>query len=204
MWDKALYLVTDDALLMGKDLLWTVEEAVRGGVGIVQLREKGLSTRKFIERAIALKRILKPYGVPLLINDRVDVALAADADGVHVGQSDMPADTVRRLLPPGKIVGLSVESRGQVLEAESLDVDYIAASPVFATPTKTNTVIEWGLDGVRWIRAHSRHRLVAIGGVNPQNTAEIIRAGADSLAVVSAILSPDDPRAAAEAFRNCP
>ena len=137
-----LYLVTDEELLCGKELIRTVEEAVCGGVGVVQLREKSLPTRQFVKRAVALKRMLAPYGVPLLINDRVDVALAADADGVHVGQSDMRVEMVRRLLPPGKIVGLSVESREQVLEAESLDVDYIAASPVFSTPTKTNTVIE--------------------------------------------------------------
>jgi len=195
-----LYLVTDEALLLGKSLLWTVEEAVCGGVRMVQLREKSAPTRLFIERAIALKRMLAPYGVPLLINDRVDVALAADADGVHVGQSDMQVEMVRRLLPPGKIVGLSVESREQVLAAENLELDYIAASPVFATPTKTNTVIEWGLDGVAWIRSVSRHRIVAIGGINPSNAATVVQAGADSLAVVSAILSAEDPRAAAATF----
>ena len=198
----SLYLVTDEDLLLGKELLWTVEQAVRGGVGIVQLREKNLSTRQFVERAAALKRMLAPYGVPLIINDRVDVALAADADGVHVGQSDMPAEVVRRLLLPGKIVGLSVESRQQVLEAEALDVDYIAPSPVFATPTKTDTVIEWGLDGVQWIRAHSRHPLVAIGGINPANAGTIMRAGADSLAIVSEILSAADPLAAARTLRD--
>ena len=197
-----IYLVTDEGLLSGKDLATTVAEAVRGGVGMVQLREKESSTRLFVERAAALKRLLAPLGVPLIINDRVDVALAADADGVHVGQSDMPPALVRRLLPPGKIVGLSVESPQQVLDAEGLDVDYIAASPVFATPTKTDTRIEWGLEGLRWIRLHSRHRLVAIGGIKPGNAADIVRAGASSLAVVAGICSAADPCGAARLYKR--
>ncbi|MFR5660299.1 MAG: thiamine phosphate synthase, partial [Butyricimonas faecihominis] len=159
-----IYLVTDEGLLLGKDLYRTVEAAVKGGVSMVQLREKESSTREFVERAIRLKEVLTPYGVPLIINDRVDVALAADADGVHVGQSDMPYEMVKRLLPEGKIIGLSVESPEQVLEANDYDLDYVAASPVFSTTTKTNTIVEWGLDGLRWIRSVSRHPLVAIGG----------------------------------------
>ncbi len=192
-----LYLVTDEDLLHGKDLYRTVEAAVRGGVSMVQLREKESSTRQFIERAIRLKEVLSPYRVPLIINDRVDVALAADADGVHVGQSDMPYEIVRRLLPKEKIIGLSVESREQVLEANHLDVDYIAASPVFSTATKTNTIVEWGLDGLRWIKSVSRHPLVAIGGIHPDNVAAIHQAGADSVAVVSAIIAAKDPENAA-------
>lgn len=195
-----LYLVTDRELLLGKDLLWTVVEAVRGGVGMVQLREKECSTREFIELAVALKQKLSPLGVPLIINDRVDVALAADADGVHIGQSDMPYGMVRELMPKGKIIGLSVESRQQVLEANALDVDYIGVSPVFSTPTKTNTIIEWGLGGLQWVRANSRHRIVAIGGIDPTNAGRIVAAGADSLAVVSAICSATDPCAAANMF----
>lgn len=195
-----LYLVTDRELLLGKDLLWSVEQAVRGGVGMVQLREKECSTRDFIELAVSLGRVLKPYGVPLIINDRVDVAMAADADGVHIGQSDMPYDMVKRLLPEGKIIGLSVESRQQVIQANDMDVDYIGVSPVFSTPTKTDTVTEWGLEGVRWIREHSRHKIVAIGGINIDNAAQIVSAGADSLAVVSAICSAEDPYTAARSF----
>lgn len=192
-----LYLVTDEGLLHGKDLYSTVEAAVKGGVTMVQLREKESSTRDFIERAIRLKVLLIPYHVPLIINDRVDVALAADADGVHVGQSDMPYSQVKRLLPEGKIIGLSVETREQVIEANEWDVTYIAASPVFSTATKTNTIVEWGLDGLQWIRSVSRHPLVAIGGIHPDNVASIFRAGADSVAVISAIIGADDPGKAA-------
>lgn len=164
---------------------------------MVQLREKESSTRDFIERAIRLKALLTPYHVPLIINDRVDVALAVDADGVHVGQSDMPYSQVKRLLPKGKIIGLSVETREQVIEANEWDVTYIAASPVFSTVTKTNTIVEWGLDGLQWIRSVSRHPLVAIGGIHPDNVASIFRAGADSVAVISAIIGADDPGKAA-------
>ncbi|MBQ4278392.1 MAG: thiamine phosphate synthase [Rikenellaceae bacterium] len=196
-----LYLVTDEALLRGRDLVWAVEEAVIGGVNMVQLREKHASPREFVEKAVALKTMLAPYGVPLIINDDVEVALAAGADGVHVGQGDMPVREVRRRLPRHAIVGLSVESREQVLEADALPVDYIAASPVFATPTKTDTVIEWGIEGVAWIRSVTRHRLVAIGGVKRDNAELIVRAGADSLAVISGILAPESPRMAAGEFR---
>lgn len=197
-----LYLVTDEELLQGKDLYATVEAAVRGGVTMVQLREKESSTRDFVERAARLKQVLAPYHVPLIINDRVDVALAVDADGVHVGQSDMPYPLVKRLLPPGKIIGLSVESREQVLEANAYDVDYIAASPVFATATKTNTLIEWGLEGLSWIKSVSRHPLVAIGGINKGNAEAIFQAGADGIAVVSAIIAATDPEMAARMLKG--
>lgn len=192
-----LYLVTDESLLSGKDLYKTVEAAVKGGVSMVQLREKESSTRDFIERAIRLKQLLSPYHVPLIINDRIDIALASDADGVHIGQSDMPYHLARQLLPKGKIIGLSVESREQVLEANSFDVDYIAASPVFGTATKTNTLTEWGLEGIAWIKSVSRHPLVAIGNIKAHNIASVFRAGADSAAVVSAIISAEDPEQAA-------
>ncbi|MFR7812444.1 MAG: thiamine phosphate synthase [Butyricimonas faecihominis] len=139
-----IYLVTDEGLLLGKDLYRTVEAAVKGGVSMVQLREKESSTREFIERAIRLKEVLTPYGVPLIINDRVDVALAANADGVHVDKAICPTRWLSGYCR-GKIIGLSVESPEQVLEANDYDLDYVAASPVFSTTTKTNTIVEWGL-----------------------------------------------------------
>jgi thiamine-phosphate pyrophosphorylase len=192
-----LYLVTDEAACLGRDLFRVVEEAVKGGVTMVQLREKSLGTRAFIDRANRLKALLKPYHVPLIINDRVDVALASDADGVHIGQSDMPYETVRALLPPGKIIGLSAETPEQVLEAENWDVTYLALSPLYATPSKTDHAEPWGLAGLRWVRANSRHPLVVIGGLNSENTAEAIENGAVGIAVISAICSAESPRTAA-------
>ena len=195
-----LYLVTDRPLSLGRDLDWIVEEAVKGGATMVQLREKDIATRDFIELARRLQPVLREARVPLIINDRVDVALAVDADGVHIGQSDMPWDIARRLLGPEKILGLSVETIDEVIEANSLDVDYIGISPVYATPTKTDTAPPFGLDGLREAVRLSAHPAVAIGGMNLQTAPEVLATGVDGIAVVSAICSAADPRAAAAAL----
>ena len=192
---RGLYLVTDRALCGGRPLEAVALRSVKGGARYVQIREKDQTTRDFIEEAVRIKEILAPYNVPLIVNDRVDVALAVGAEGVHVGQDDMPCAMARSLMGPGKIVGLSVETWEDVEEAEDFDCDYLGVSPVFATPTKTDTKGAWGLDGLARIRAFSRHRLVAIGGINPSNAAQVVEAGADCLAVVSAICAADDPEA---------
>lgn len=197
MLDLSLYLVTDRSLSLGRKLEWMVEEAVKGGVTVVQLREKDCTTREFIELACALKQKLCSYNVPLLINDRVDVALAADADGVHIGQSDMPYAMARKLLGSEKIIGLSVENLEQVYEANKLDVDYIGISPVFSTNTKTDTATPFGIEGIKQVMAVSKHPAVAIGGINSENATAIMQAGANGIAVVSAICSANDPYQAA-------
>lgn len=194
---EGLYLVTDRGLCGTKNVESVVEQAVAGGVRYVQLREKDLSTRSFIELAVRLKKFLHPVGVPLLINDRVDVALASGADGVHVGQEDMPYETARTLLGPSAIIGLSVETWEDVVSAQRLDVDYLGVSPIFDTPTKTDTKGMWGLAGLARIRAYSRHPLVGIGGLNAANAEAVVIAGADCVAVVSAICAADDPFQAA-------
>jgi thiamine-phosphate pyrophosphorylase len=194
---RGLYLVTDRPLCGGRALEEVVAQAVEGGVACVQLREKELGTRAFVELAVALKRLLAPAKVPLIINDRLDVALAAGADGLHVGQGDMPYDLVRRFMGPRAIIGLSVETWADVEQAQAFDVDYLGVSPVFQTPTKTDTKAAWGLEGIRRIKAFSRHPLVAIGGLNPANAAAAVQAGADGIAVVSAICASPDPRQAA-------
>ena len=194
---RGLYLVTDRALCGGRPLEEVVAQAVAGGVACVQLREKDLSTRAFVELAVALKRLLGPAGVPLIINDRLDVALAARADGLHVGQEDMPCALVRRFMGPRAVIGLSVETWEDVERAQDQDVDYLGISPVFPTPTKTDTKAAWGLEGIRRIRAFSRHPLVAIGGLNAANAAQAVLAGADGIAVVSAICASPDPGSAA-------
>jgi thiamine-phosphate pyrophosphorylase len=165
---------------------------------MVQLREKHLSTRLFIDEARRIKRLLALYKVPLIINDRVDVALAAGAEGVHIGQDDMPYPEARRLLGGAAIIGLSVETEEQVREAEAFDVAYLGVSPIFDTPTKTDTKGSWGLEGLARVRKLSRHPLVAIGGISEVNAESVIRTGADCIAVVSALSSAPDPRKAAE------
>jgi thiamine-phosphate pyrophosphorylase len=200
--DWGLYLVTDRRLAGSQPLEELVRAAVRGGVTAVQLREKECSTREFVELARRLKAFLTPAGIPLVINDRVDVALAAGAGGVHLGQSDMDYRDARALLGPDAIVGLSVETTAQAGEAESLDADYLGVSPIFPTPTKTDTAAAWGIEGLAALRKASHHALVAIGGINAANTAEVMHAGADGIAVVSAICAARDPEEASRQLRR--
>jgi thiamine-phosphate pyrophosphorylase len=148
-----LYLVTDQALMRGRPLADVVAAAVQGGVSCVQLREKQLGTREFLAQALILKALLAPQGIPLVINDRIDIALACGADGVHLGQNDLPADEARKLLPPGVFIGWSVESMDDVQQSAALPVDYLGVSPIFSTPTKTDTKDPWGLEGLAVVRA---------------------------------------------------
>lgn len=200
--DLSLYLVTDRDLSKGRSLPFIVEEAVKGGVTMVQLREKDCSSREFYELAKELKKILKPYKIPLIINDRLDIALAADADGLHLGQSDLPWDIARRILGPAKIIGLSVENMEQAVAANNSDIDYIGLSPVYSTATKTDTNIPLGLKGVKEITSISKHPSVAIGGMNNSTAHDTIINGANGIAVVSAIVSALDPCAASRELKE--
>ena len=197
---KGIYLVTGDC--PRNDLDTVVSAAARAGVCCVQLREKTADTRTFLATALRLRTLLNGTSIPLIINDRIDIALAAGADGVHIGQSDMPYHRARQLLGKEAIIGLSVETWEDVQSAQDLDLAYIGVSPVFATPTKTDIKKPWGLDGLDRIRSFSRHPLVAIGGLNSSNAREVARAGASALAVVSAICSARDPFHAAQQLNH--
>ncbi|ENC6724121.1 thiamine phosphate synthase [Vibrio harveyi] len=192
-----LYLVTDDQQDLAT-LKRVVRKAVEGGVTMVQVREKHGDVRAFIERAQAVKDILKDTDVPLIINDRVDVALAVDADGVHLGQSDMPAIIARELIGPNKILGLSIENEEQLAGADSLPIDYIGLSAIFATPTKTNTKKFWGIDGLKMALETTSLPIVAIGGINESNIPQLSATGVHGLALISAICHAEDPKAASE------
>jgi thiamine-phosphate pyrophosphorylase len=194
---RGLFLVTDRALCGHRTVEEVVLMALRGGVACIQLREKDLSTRAFVEEAQRIKAIMAPFRAFLIINDRIDVALAVGAHGVHIGQRDMPCEIARKLLGPRAMIGLSVETWEDVERARTLDVDYLGVSPVFKTPTKTDTKGHWGLEGLNRIRAATSRPLVAIGGLNASTAADVIRAGADGVAVVSAICAADDPYQAA-------
>ena len=197
--DLSLYLVTDRDLSLGRSLEDVVAQAVTAGATIVQLREKNASTGEFVSLARRLVQLLRPMGIPLIINDRVDVALAADADGVHIGQSDMQYTDARKLLGPGKIIGLSVENFDDIEKANTLDVDYIGISPVYGTPTKTDTAKPFGLEGLRKAVQMSVHPTVAIGGMNASTIAYVMAAGTCGVAVVSAICSAENiPEATSE------
>lgn len=190
---RGLYLVTDRKLCGDRQLEDIVGQALKGGAACVQLREKDVSTLFFIEEAQKIKTLTARFRVPLIINDRLDVALAAGADGIHIGQEDMPYATARKLMGPKAIVGLSVETWDDVVKAQELDVNYLGVSPVFETPTKTDTKGSWGLEGLARIKSYSRHSLVAIGGLNASNAEDAVMAGADCIAVVSAICAALDP-----------
>jgi thiamine-phosphate pyrophosphorylase len=191
--DYSVYLVTDRKLARGRSTVEIVEAAIHGGVSCVQLREKECSTREFIQEALAIRELLVRHSIPLIVNDRVDVALAVKADGVHLGQNDMPCSMARQMLPDTMIIGISAESLDDAVAAEKDGADYIGVSPVFATPTKTDTTSPLGLKGLRAIRAAVNTPLVGIGGLDAQNAKEAIQNGADGIAVVSAIVSARDP-----------
>jgi thiamine-phosphate pyrophosphorylase len=171
-------------------------------VTVVQLREKDAPGRFFLEEARRLKELLAEYRVPLIINDRVDVALAADADGVHLGQDDLPLEAGRALLGPDKVIGISVSTVTEAEAAAAGGADYLGVSAIFATPTKTDTPPPIGLEGVARLRAAVNLPLVGIGGLNPTNAAAVIRAGCDGIAVVSAIMAAPDPEQAARDLRR--
>jgi thiamine-phosphate pyrophosphorylase len=191
-----IYLVTDRAFSRGRTTLEIVEAAVAGGVSAVQLREKDLETRDFYEEGLRMRDFLRSSGVPLIINDRVDVALALDADGVHLGQSDMPVNVARRILGPDRVIGLSVEKLAQINDGAVSDANYLGISPVFLTSTKPELDTSWGLEGIRVARSLTGLPLVAIGSIKQENAAAVIRSGADCIAVVTAIVAADDPREA--------
>jgi thiamine-phosphate pyrophosphorylase len=200
--DYSLYLVTDAELARGRSLRQIVAAAIYGGVTMVQYREKNASTRHMIEEALELCQLCCSYNVPFIVNDRLDVALAVGADGVHLGQDDMPAAVARKLIGPGKILGVSVENVAQAQAALADGADYVGASPIFATPTKTDAPPPMGIEGLQELARGCTLPIVAIGGLNAANAAAVLRAGAAGLAVVSAIVSAEDVERAARELKG--
>jgi len=195
--DYSLYLVTDRGLSRGRTTQHIVEAALRGGVTCVQLREKTCSTSEFIIQVLSIKDHLKRHNVPLIINDRIDIAQAVNADGVHLGQSDMPIEMAKAILKDSMIIGISAESLKDAVRAEKDGADYIGVGPIYATPTKTDTAPPLGLEGLREMRKSVKIPLIGIGGLNRENVGEVIKNGADGVAVVSPIVAADDPEKAA-------
>jgi thiamine-phosphate pyrophosphorylase len=189
----ALYLVTDSGLAGPRGVESVCREALRAGVRVLQLRDKRAGTRSLLEQARLLRAVTREHGALLLVNDRADVAFAAGADGVHLGQDDLPLSEARRLLGPTAVIGVSVRSREEARAAEGAGADYLAINGVFDTPTKTDLPPPVGIAGVRALRASTRLPLVAIGGLNAGNAAEVVAAGADGVAVVSAVMAAPDP-----------
>lgn len=194
----SLYLVTDQDLCLGRNLIDVVMEAVQGGVNVVQIREKNSETRNFYELARAMKQRLRGKDIPLIINDRVDVAMAVDAEGVHVGQKDLPCSVIREMLGPSKIIGVSINTYEQIHTAHDQEADYLSLSPVYPTPTKPDTTEPFGISGLIKARKMTNRPLVTIGGINKSNIKDIMDTGVDGVALVSAICSAPSPRQAAE------
>jgi thiamine-phosphate pyrophosphorylase len=190
-----LYLVTDAGICQraGHTVEFVVTEACRAGVRLVQLREKELSTRAFIEQAFRIKAITRHYGATLIINDRVDVALAIDADGVHIGQDDMPYTLARQLLGKHKIIGLSVNNPAELQASLALDVDYWGIATIFATPTKTDTGVALGLETLVQMCQQTALPTYAIGGIQLDNAQSVRKTGVTGVAVVSAICGAASP-----------
>ena len=194
--DYTLYLCTDRGLMSTDTLEEAVEQAVQGGCTVVQLREKDCTSLEFYETARSIRKITDRYKVPLIINDRVDIALAVDADGVHVGQSDLPASVVRRILGPDKIIGVSAGTLAEALQAEAEGADYLGVGAMYATSTKEDADMTT-IEELKEIRKAVGIPIVVIGGIN-KNTLENFKGyGIDGLAVVSAVIAADDIKAAA-------
>jgi thiamine-phosphate pyrophosphorylase len=185
-----------------RDIVWVTEQAVKGGVEVVQLREKLKKFDDFTLTARRLKEMLDRYGISLIINDNIDVAISCRAAGLHVGVSDMPPSLVKQQWPGCGMLGYSIENIEQLYREEIQYATHLGISPVYSTPTKTDTITKWGLEGISKIRTLTNKPLVAIGGMNANNAYSVIKAGANCIAVVSAICAAQDPANAAEAIRN--
>jgi len=199
--DYSIYLVTDRDLMSAPTIEAAVESALRGGCTVVQLREKSASSREFFETARRVKAVTDSFDVPLIINDRLDIALAIEADGLHVGQSDIPADVAKRLIPPDMILGVSASNLEEAAAAAAAGADYLGVGAMFPTGTKTDADLT-SMDELRRIRDEVSIPIVVIGGINAQNAPLFREARVDGLAVVSAVIGAPDIEAAAAKLKS--
>lgn len=199
--DYTLYLVTDSELLKGRKLETIVYQAVRGGVSLVQLREKKASSLDFYMIAKKVKEVTDKFNVPLIINDRIDIALSVDAAGVHIGQEDLPCKIARQILPKDKIIGVSVHNIEEALRAQEDGADYLGCGAVFTTSTKSD-VSNLTIDKLAEIKKAVNIPVVAIGGINKKNVSSLRNTNIDGIAVVSAIVGNEDPKLAAENMKS--
>lgn len=200
--DYKLYLITDRSFLNGRSLKTCVEEAILGGATLVQVREKGVSTREFFNIAEEVKQITSKYNIPLIINDRIDIALALGAEGVHLGQKDMPLQLARKILGKDRIIGISANNLQEALDAQNSGADYVGLGPVFFTGTKKDIEKPIGIHGLEEIVKNINLPSVAIGGINKNNAKDILKTGVNGISVISAILGSDDIKAACQGLIN--
>jgi thiamine-phosphate pyrophosphorylase len=193
-----LYLVTEDAAPSERRLR-AVEQAIAAGARVVQLRDKGTPKKRLLDEALAMKKICARLGAVFVVNDDAALAWACDADGLHIGQDDLPPIHARRLLGEGKLIGLSVSTLSEAVEADSLPVDYIGVGAIYATPTKVDAELG-GLDLMREVRCASAKPLVGIGGIDATNAPDVFAAGADAVAVVRGVFGQQDVPGAVHRF----
>ena len=198
--DYSLYLCTDSTLMSCKTVEESVEKAIIGGCTVVQLREKNCSSRELFELALRVKKVTDSYKIPLIINDRLDICLAADADGVHLGQQDLPCAEARKILGKDKIIGVSAALPEEAAAAEAAGADYLGVGAVFATSTKTNTRPVTP-ETIRAIRAAVSIPFVVIGGVNQSNISSLYGLGINGAAVISAVIAQPDITEAARQMK---
>lgn len=199
--DYSLYLVTDSEIRPRSQMEEWVRQAILGGTTLIQLREKDCSTREFYQAALSMKTVTRQFHVPLIINDRLDIALAADADGLHIGQSDLPAEVARRLLGKDKILGLSAGNLAEAIRAEQEGADYVGVGAVFPTSTKQDATAVTK-ETLREIKQKLSIPVVAIGGIKAENLDQLYGSGIDGIAVVSAIMGSEEPRKSAEILKQ--
>lgn len=197
-----LYVVTDEGLSRGLDHTEIARRALEGGADVIQLRDKTMGGRRLTEHALSIRKLTRSAGALLIINDRLDIALAAKADGVHLGQEDMSIKDVRPMSPKGFIIGITAHNVDEAVEAEALSADYLGLSPIFQTGSKSDAGPACGVEMVRKVKAGVRIPVVAIGGIGPSNARDVLKAGADGLAVISAVVGQDDIAGAAHRMRS--
>ncbi len=199
---SSLYILTDHGLSRGRSNVEVIREAIAGGADVIQLRDKGYTANQLLGEALKLRKITREAGVPFIINDRVDVALAVDADGVHLGQDDFPIAWARRLLGKDRIIGISTHNVEEAIQAEKDGADYISIGSVFPTTTKSDARPISALNLITDIEENVNIPVVAIGGIKTENVAQIGQAGADCIAVISAVVSATNIREAAAKLRE--
>jgi len=191
-----LCLIADTEFASGRDILAIIEEVVEEGVKIIQLRAKNLTSKDFLDLALIISETLKPKDIPLIINDRVDITLSCRAAGVHLGQQDLPIRYARKILGENKLIGISVNTVEEAMDAEASGADYLGVGPVFQTSTKKDISPLLGVEGLKAIKDQVKIPILAIGGINAENAGDVMDSGADGIAVISAILSEKDIRKA--------
>jgi len=197
----SLYLVTDREILGERDLMKSIEEAILGGATLIQLREKNISTLNFYKIALKVKELTTRNNIPLIINDRLDIVLAVDAEGLHIGQDDMPLEIARNILGEDKIIGLSTSTLDEAIEAEKNGADYIGVGAMFPTSTKQDTK-SVTLDELRTIKEAVNIPVVGIGGINKSNILSLMETGVDGAAIISAILGEKNIRQTCKEFKE--